>query len=78
MGRKVAIKTGPGQPGPQEKGETMTEKDFAAITIMATVATYVMLSFLAYAQRGYFAFGGEIMVLLVMPICFYTMRSGLR
>lgn len=56
----------------------MTEKGFALTTAAATMATYAVLSALAYAQRGYVAFGGEVVVLFILPLCAYIVRSETR
>lgn len=46
-----------------ERGLKMTERYFRilAFSIVATPVLFAVLAVLAYMQRGYFAFGGEIM-----------------
>ena len=53
----------------------MTERDFRimAFSIVATPALFAVLAALAYMQRGYFAFGGEIMAVLLPLVAFIAL-----
>lgn len=58
-----------------ERGLKMTERNFRilAFSIVATPALFAVLAALAYMQRGYFAFGGEIVAILLPLIVFIAL-----
>lgn len=50
-----------------QKGAKMGdyEKKVLATSLVASVAAFLIMSLLAYAQRGYYAVGGEIMAFFI-------------
>lgn len=53
----------------------MTERDFRimAFSIVATPVLFAIMAALAYMQRGYFAFGSEIMAVLLPLVAFIAL-----
>ena len=53
----------------------MTERGFRimAFSIVATPVLFAIMAALAYMQRGYFAFGGEIMAVLLPLFVFIAL-----
>lgn len=58
-----------------ERGLKMTERYFRilAFSIVATPVLFAVLAVLAYMQRGYFAFGGEIAAILLPLFAFIAL-----